>query len=379
MTKLYNKFLPYFQLTALVIISTLILWLPFISKSPSWFGLKIAPPQGMNYIYRHYDGPLYTVPARTFYNPKLIEKMRLETALPNEYFAAHLPIYPALIAVFAPFMGYLKSMVFVNIAATIILACFFYFFLVRFKLTDKPLLLTSVLLFLPRFLVVRGIGAPESLFIFLVLASLYFFEKKNYLLAGLLGGLATATKTPGILLAAAYGLVFIESWIKTKKINWNFLWIGLIPLGLIGVFVLYGIQYGDFFTYFKSGDNIHLTYPFSAFNGQRVWIGDHWLEAIVFYFVLYGLTAVYLFKNKLRSLFYFSLVFLIAVLFVEHKDIGRYSLPLWPLALIAFEKFFTSREFKIVFFLILIPAAFFFAWNFMLGNLMPISDWKAFL
>jgi len=103
-------------------------------------------------------------------------------------------------------------MISVNLLSTVALVLFFYFLLKKFNLTKNPLILASILLFLPRFLVVRSTGAPESLFMLLILLSLYFFEMENYWVAGLLGGLATMTKSPGILLFGAYILVFIEKY-----------------------------------------------------------------------------------------------------------------------------------------------------------------------
>lgn len=269
-------------------------------------------------------------------------------------------------------------MVGVNLLATIGLVLFFYYLLKKFKLTKNPMILASVMLFLPRFLVVRSAGAPESLFMLLILLSLFFFEKNKFWLAGLFGCLATMTKTPGILLFAGYGLVFVERFIREKKINWNWLGITLIPLGLFGVFGIYAIQYKDFFAYFHSGDNIHLVFPFSVFDFQKSWVGTAWLEDVLFYYFLYGLSIFYLKDSKYRSFFYFSLIFFIATLFVQHRDISRYSLPLWPIALIAFEKFFTSKKFLLIG-IILLPAIFLFAWNFLLYNVMPISDWSPFL
>ncbi len=330
---------------------------------------------------------MYVVPAKTLYNPKAIENLYLETNLSNKYFAAHLPLYPLLIKAVREIgviggiwgkLGYLKAMMGVNLLATIGLVLFFYYLLKKFKLTKNPLILASVLLFLPRFLVVRTVGAPESLFILMILLSLFFFENNKFWLAGLFGGLATITKTPGILLFGAYGLVFIEKFIKERKFNWYWLGIILIPLGLLGVFGLYAKQYGDFFAYFHSGDNIHLVIPYSVFNFQKSWVGTAWLEEIIFYYFLYGLALINLKNSKHRSFFYFGLVFFIATLFVQHRDISRYSLPLWPLALIAFENFFTSKKFLIIF-IILLPAIFLFAWNFLLYNVMPISDWAPFL
>ena len=377
-----RRIYSYLILTSIVLISTFVLWSPFILKTTNLFGIKINEPSLLT-IYKHYDGPLYVVPAKTFYNPQAIKSLHLEMTSPSKYFAAHLPLYPILIravkeiGVFGQ-LGYLKSMLSVNLLATIGLVLFFYYLLKKFKLTKNPLILASVFLFLPRFLIVRSVGAPESLFLLMILLSLFFFEKEKFWLAGLFGGLATITKTPGILLFGAYGLVFIERLFREKKFNWNWFGIVLIPLGLLGVFGIYAVQYKDFLAYFHSGDNIHLVFPYSVFNFQKTWVGTAWLEDILFYYFIYGLSIIYLKDSKYRSFFYFGLVFFVATLFVQHRDISRYSLPLWPLALIAFEKFFTSRRFLLIF-IILLPGIFLFALNFLLYNVMPISDWAAFL
>ena len=378
---------PYFTLTIVILASTLVVWLPFLLRVGSWYGLKIEN-SNMQYVYRNFDGPLYIIVAKTFYNPKLIEKIGLELPISPNYFAAHLPLYPILIRGVRELVGltglrvngleYLKSMVFVNLAATVFLSLFFYFFLKKFKLTTKPLLLVAVFLFLPKFLVVRSIGAPESLFLLLILISLYFFEKENYLWAGLAGAFAVVTKTPGILLFFAYVLVFLERWLKMKKISWLWVSVLLIPLALLAVFSWYYRQYGDFFAYFHSGDNIHLALPFSVFNFQKVWVGTAWLEEIIFYFFLYGLTVYSLKNSRYRSLYYFSLVFYIGIILVQHRDISRYSLPLWPMAIIGLEKFFTSKKFLTVF-MILLLAIYFYSWNFIVFNAMPISNWRPFL
>jgi len=377
-----RRIYSYLILTSIVLISSLVLWSPFVLKTTNLLGINISEP-GFLTIYKHYDGPLYVVPAKTFYNPQAIKNLHLEMTSPTKYFAAHLPLYPALIRVVKEIgvfgqLGYLKSMLSVNLLATIGLVLFFYYLLKKFKLTKNPLVLASVLLFLPRFLVVRSVGAPESLFILMILLSLFFFEKDKFWLAGLFGGLATMTKTPGLLLFGAYGLVFIERLLKDRKINWNWLGILLIPLGLLGVFGIYAVQYKDFLAYFHSGDNIHLVFPYSVFNFQKTWVGTAWLEEIIFYYFMYGLSVIYLKDFKYRSFFYFGLVFFTATLFVQHRDISRYSLPLWPLALIAFEKFFTSKRFLLIC-IILLPAIFLYAWNLLLYNVMPISDWAAFL
>ena len=377
MIKLYNKFLTQLIIVGIVIVSSLLVWLPFLLKSSNWFGLAI-PSSNFQYVLRHFDGPLYVVAAKTLYDPEAIVNLGLENMLPPIYFAAHLPLYPLLIRLVTPVFGYLKSMLFVNILFSCLLALLFYECVKRFNLTKHPLLLTTIFLFLPRFLVVRSVGAPESLFMFFILGSLFAFEKENYLLAGLFGGLASATKTPGILLFATYILVLIERFIRKRRINGGVGLLLFIPSGLLAVFFLYFQRYGDFFAYFKSGDNIHLVAPYAVFNFQKIWVGTAWLEDIVFYFFLYVLTALFLKESRYRSFFYFSVVFTLAVLFVQHRDIARYSLPLWMMFCITFERFLTSKKF-IYASIILLPAIYMYAWNFMLFNIMPISNWAPFL
>lgn len=377
----------YCILIFVVLISTIAVWFPFLFRAPSWLGLKIDN-SNFQYIYKQYDGPLYIIPAKTLYDPKKIETPQkgliISLPLTAGYFAAHFPLYPLAIRLvrevseFAGGLGYLKSMILVNFLSTIFLTLFFYFFIKKLGLGKNPLLLSIVFLFLPRFLVVRSVGAPESLFLLLILLSLYCFEKNKFWLAGICGGLAAMTKSPGILLFAVYFLVLVERFLKTKRGNWNWLGILGIPLGMLAVFGIYKIQYGDFFAYFHSGDNIHLIGPFSVFNYQSKWVGTAWLEDIIFYFFMGASTLVSLRGNKYRSLFYFSFIFFVATIFVQHRDIARYSLPLWPLTIIAFEKFFSSRKFLIAL-LILLPALYLYAWNFLLFNIIPISDWGPFL
>lgn len=374
-----KKIIPHSQLVsiiAVIIVSTLLLYLPFVTNTHKYLGF--AKDTSMQYVYQNYDGLYYIVPAASWYSPKAIEAMRLEFTLPLEYYAAHLPLYPFFIALLAPILGYLNSMLSVTILFTIFFAFMFYYFVSHFKLTKHPLLLASVLLFLPRFFIIRSVGAPEPLFMFLIIASIFFFEKKQYAAAGILGALATMTKTPGILLFGAYGLVFLEKMIRERTFSFRWLWIGLIPVGLLVVFRLYKVQYNDFFAYFHTGGVVPMPYPFAVFNFQAKWVDTPWLEEIMLYFIIYLFAIISLKDSKYRSLFYFPLLFFIFGSFVQHRDLSRYLLPLWPFAAIAFEKVLTSKKF-IVALLILIPAIYFYAWNFLLYNIIPVADWRPFI
>lgn len=362
---------------AVVLGSVFLFYLPFLTKTLPYLGFSKGG--GMNIIYQNYDGLYYVVPAMSGYIPKVIESLRLEFTLPLEYYAAHLPLYPLFIALFAPIVGsFLVSMIGVNLIFSVALALLFYYFVKHFHLSKQPFFLTVIFLFLPRFFIIRSVGAPEPLFIFLILGSLFFFEKKHYLFAGILGALSVMTKTPGILLFGAYGLVFLERLIQGKKFNPQWLWITLIPAGLLAVFGWYKLQYNDFFAYFHTGGVVPMIYPFSVFSDGGRWVDTVWLEEIVLYFFIYLFAIITLKDTKYRSFFYFPLLFFIAGTFVQHRDLSRYLLPIWPFACIAFERTLTSQKFKLVFYLLL-PAIYLYAWNFLLGNIIPVSDWRPFL
>ncbi len=414
MKLLYSKISRPFVIIAVVaLLSTIILWLPFIFKAQSIHGIQTSGTSFQT-VLKHWDGPLYIIPAKSLYNMKSDVLKNSPLGLSPTYFAAHLPLYPLTIRLLAPLTGYPKATVVSTVLASIGLFWFFYFFTKNLKLSQNPLALTLVFMFFtPRFFLTRSVGSPEPLFMLLILASLYFFVGKKYFLAGLAGALAAMTKTPAMILFGAYALYFTAEYMRNKKINYTWLSILLIPAGLFLVFLLYHIQYGDFLAYFHSGDNIHLLFPpYQIFNYQKAWVGTGWLEEVALVYLFYAYTVVHLFPSKelvrdsvgglfsrivvnvisliknvhvsrditdiQKIFFYFSLLFFMAIISVQHRDISRYSLPMLPIALITFEKFFTSKRFLIAL-AILLPGFFLYAWNMMLWNVAPITDWSPFL
>lgn len=370
---------------------TLAIWVPHVLRL-NFYGLNFS--EGFNTIYRNFDGINYVVIAKSLYNREIIASLPQE--LPYNYYAAHFPFYSILILVLSPLFGFLKSMLLVSIISTVAAVGAFYFLVRDFKLTNHPLWLSLVFLVLPaRWLIVHSVGSAEPTFIFFTLAAIYFFLKfesqKNYLditLAGMFGLLAQWTRPPGILLFIAFGIYFI--W---KSYNRNIAkWIGetvqrsishfpliLIPAGLISIFFLYQVTYGNFFAYFNSGDNIHLAFPpYQVFNINQYWVGDIWLEDIVYIYMLGLLAGIMLLKTeRFKIMGIYVLTYVGASLFVAHRDISRYILPVFPFALIAFEKLLTSKEFKIVFWILLL-GIYLYAQNFIIQNVAPIPNPQAF-
>lgn len=373
-----------------VVLITILIWLPHILRVDNLFGLNFS--NGFSTIYRNFDGLEYIVIAKTLYNPSLIAG--IPQHLPDIYFASHFPLYALVILLFAPILGFLKSMLFVSVLFTCLSAVGFYFLVRDFKLSQNPLFLSLVFLILPaRWLVVHSIGSSEPLFIFLVLITFYCFlkfeENSKWLwihLAAFFGLLAQLTRPPGILLFIGLITYILFKSFSLRpgnvkdffKLVIKYYPLILIPIGLVTVFAWYGNSFNDFFAYFHSGDNIHLTFPpFQVFNKHQFWVGDIWLEDLVYIFILGFLGVFMLFKQRLYSMGIFVLVYLVAASMVVHRDISRYVLPIAPFVLIAFQKVLITKEFKIIL-IILTLAVYLYSQNYLIENVAPVSDLSVF-
>jgi len=371
------KFKVIFIISLISLLPTLFIWLPFFIRAESVWGIPL-PKDGMA-----------TVVAKTFYDPSLTGNYSF--GLPNEYYAAHFPLYPLLIRLLSPITGYPYAMLLVTALSSILAIYFFYLFIQNYIEKKDALWITLVFSLLPaRWLIVRSVGSTEPLFLATIIASLYYFKQKKYLLAGVWGLLAQLTKSPGILLFIAYIFAFFyprlkelgdhpaNTPFKQSELK-KFLSILLIPFGLIVVFFIYKIQLNDLFAYFHSGDNIHLfILPFQIFNYSQSWVGTFWLEEIIFVYLFGLLGLIKLVKLKDYDLAWFVGIFFFSILFVSHRDIIRYALPIVPFLFAAFADNLTKNEFKYAMLVLIIPI-YLFSLAYISQNVMPISDWSPLL
>lgn len=374
---------------SLALIPTLLVWLPFVLKLKSFWGVPL-PGVGISSIVANYDGPLFLVVAKTLYNSDLI-RFNYSFPLPLEYYPAHFPLFPILIKIFSVILGYPYSMLFVTIASSVLAIYFFHKFISDYFDDKESFWLTFVFALFPaRWLIVRSVGSAEPLFVASIIASLYYFKKEKYLFSGIWGAVATLTKSPGILLFISYFISIIlphlkklaisnlATFLKSLEIK-KVLPILLIPSALLLVFIFYQITTHDFFAYFHSGDNIHLIFPpFSIFNYSSSWVGTFWLEEIIFIYLIGALGIFKLFKMGEEKIATFVMVFFTTILFVAHRDLLRYSLPIIPFLILAFSKTLVKKEFKYIFIFLLIPI-YLFSLAFITNSVMPIGDWGPFL
>lgn len=355
------------------------------------------PKDGMATIIANYDGPLYIVVAKSLYNLEYIVN-NFSFPLPVEYYAAHFPFYPILIKIFGEALkflsgdsfGYPWGMLLSTLSTSFFSLYYFYKLAVQNAGKKNALWLTAIFAIFPaRWLMVRSVGSPEPLFIGAIIASIYHFKEQNYWRAGLFGAVAQLTKSPGILLFVAYVFaLFIpkfkqlarfstSGWLKSFRLRT--IPILLIPLSLCLLFIFYYFSFGDVFAYFNSGDNIHLLFPpFQIFDYSQPWVGTFWLEEVLFVYLIGLISAIRLFKQNQRVMAWFVTIFMVSIMFVSHRDIMRYSLPVVPFIIIAFEKQLSQKEYRWIFVLLAIPT-YLFSLAYISNNVMPISNWTPFL
>jgi len=89
-------------------------------------------------------------------------------------------------------------------------------------------------------------GYTESLFLLLTVASFYHLRRREWLLAGLFGALASATRVTGVLLliplAYEYGRSHNFSW---RRVDWGVLGLVLVPFGLFAFMAYLSWTVGD--------------------------------------------------------------------------------------------------------------------------------------
>lgn len=376
----FSKFTKHFQLILITVLSTLFFWSIFYTNLPQKLGFG---PTSLETVFANYDGPNYLVITKCGYVKDCIGQ-NFSLPLPLEYYPAHLPGYPAIIRFFEAFTTGPKAMLFSTLLGSIFLT------LVTFKLfslyfKEKAAFWLSVLfIFFPaRFFILRQIGAPETWFLATTITSILLFKNKKFLLAALLAAIAQSIKSPGIILFAAYMIVALHELVTTKKfipVLKKYFAFLLVPITILTIFYIYFLQTGDWFAYFHSGDNFHLNYlPFLVFISTKTWIDSIWLEDIIYIYLIavYGIYRLFK-KFKFDIITVYPALFTLAALLVAHRDISRYIAPVYPFLILAFGKFLVKKPVKIIF-LILIPAIYLYAINFVAGNTAPIADWTPYL
>lgn len=381
-----------YKYLAIVIIAALlslaVIWLPFILRAGTVWGVDFGH-QTTETIVQNFDGINFLVVAKTLYDPHRIEVdfASILSGRNNFYFAAHYPLFPLLIRAFNTFAKGPDSLLLAIIASNILLSAGLYWFFAIFTKKPKLALFLSLLaLFYPaRMLAVRAVGSNEPLFMFFVLTSLAAAYKNKPWVASGLGALAVLTRSPGILLFAAYGLnIVIKEWRRPVQAFKQLMPFLLIPAALVGLWGFYALRFGNFWAYFQVGGNINLYFPpFLIFGSHFPWVSGSWLEDIIYLYIVY-LVGIGLLMSKWKKddeatpMWIFGAIYLSTIFFVVHRDIARYALPIGPLMILGLSPYLSNKYVKIGALILLVPICL-YSWNFILNNIQPVMDWAKFL
>lgn len=163
------------------------------------------------------------------------------------------PLYPLLmrfISVFTSGDPFLAGLVISN--GCLLIACYILYKLAELEWGSAIALRSVKYLFLfPVSFILSGVFT-ESLYLCISLLCFYLAKKRRWWLAGLCGGLLSATRTLGVLIAIPLLLEYARSInFKPANIKRNSLFIGLVPLGLLA-FSLYNFQATGDFLFFKT-------------------------------------------------------------------------------------------------------------------------------
>ena len=356
----------------------------FILASAFLYGYySYFTPQKMDFIFRNMDGPAYVVVAKTFYNVNLINKINPFPFLAPTHYAFQFPLYPLFIRMFS-FIGYKESMIFVSqlFALLFTIALYFLVKLVNPKANALVVALLSIF-YTPRWFIVSHVGSIEPVFIFFITLFLIFFMQKKYLLSALCAGIAQLAKPHGIIFFVGIGVYYCITmsitWKKTiRKGIREFFPFLLIPLGLIGVFTLYHIQYHDFFIYLSVDKIYHqVQWPplqilvLKELYYNTIGIFELWKEALVFNYILYLIPIAILLQKKFYFFSVIGIVFYLTILLYVHADIARYFIPLLPLIFLGYSDILSEKPIYLTLFLCT-PMVFLYALSFINYNIAPL-------
>lgn len=310
-----------------------------------------------------------TVPQRTgFLGPSLwanFDGVHYLSVAQNGYMRlqeAFFPLYPFLIRLLAKtifFDNYLWAGLFIS-HLTFFAALVIFYKLVESKFSEKMarIAVLGLLVFPTSFFF--GAVYTESLFLMLVLASFYAVKKEKWLFAGILGGLASATRLVGIFLLPA----LLWQFFSTPKKQLNNLttrlparrvkqlihlgWLFLIPAGLLSYMWYLNNLVGDPLAFIhdqpafgaqRTGGEIILL-PQVYWRYLKIFLTtplanyDFWIALLEFFiFNLMLLSLWWAWKRKINpSYLIFSFLALVGpTLTGTFSSIPRYSVVLFPI------------------------------------------------
>jgi hypothetical protein len=342
----------------------------------SWVLLALPLHEDLSVLYRYWDGPMYITVAKTFYNIPRDNPITNAYGWSPQVFAPFLLMYPLAIRLVAPILGYHWGMVFLSVAFSALAAVIFYTMLRDLELSDQPLWLAILFLFVPyRWLIYRSVGASEPMFLALLFLSLFLFAKRRYALSFLAAAIACDTRIQGILLVPTY-LVLILIDRRLDLPNKVLLALGtlVIPVLFYLNLMLHAWRFGDFLAYLDVNRGMIHPVPFWQMvdHARHAASVGEYINSQLF-LVLYAITLVGLARlwsiDRSKVLFVYSLITFIFVTLIVDEDLSRFMIPVASFTwVLGFKEVWRDRKMQWVLPVILL-LTYLYAWN-----LIPVNQ-----
>lgn len=203
-------------------------------------GRPLAWPHGILDIWNRWDAPHYIDLARYGY----------EATGERSYWLVFYPLFPWLTRLASPAGDYVLGAFVVSTVASLA-AGFLLHRLARLDLGEALAQRAVWFFFIYPTAYFLHIGYTEALFLALTLGTFLAARHDRWLIAGVLGALACLSRFNGLILLPCLALeVGLRFW-QTRRWDWRWLTIGIVPLGFVGYLALNYRVTGDPFAYAK--------------------------------------------------------------------------------------------------------------------------------
>ncbi|MEM6451246.1 MAG: hypothetical protein AAF703_13125 [Cyanobacteria bacterium P01_D01_bin.105] len=257
---------------------------------------------------------------------------------PDQTNFAFFPLYPLLMRFVGIMTGgdpFIAGLIISNVC--LISACYLLYKLVELEWGDVIARRSiKYLLLFPVSFILSGVFT-ESLYLCLSLLCFYLAKKRRWWLAGLCGGLLSATRSLGVLIAVPLLWEYASSIrFKPSQIRLSVLFVALVPLGLLA-FSYYNYQATGDFLFFKTNQaawNRDVMNPLFAFwQALSQGFGEPSFKKILecsFFVGAFGLLSAF-YKTIGMSYWLLGMYSILVPLSVGVASMPRFTLPIFPL------------------------------------------------
>ena len=366
---------PILTLTAITVVSWLIVVLPLCKD--------------FSVMYRYWDGPMYIAVSKTFYRIPLDNPIGQAYVWSPQRFAPFLLMYPLAIRLVAPLLGYHWGMIALAVVFSASATAVFYVLLRDLRLSDNPLGLSILSLFVPyRWLIYRSVGASEPMFLTFLLLSLLLFAKRKYAVSFLAAAIACDTRVQGVFLIPAYWLMlWLDRGLSARRKGVLLLGVLVIPGLLFLNCVLHYLAFGDFGAYLAVNSGMVHLRPFGQLvDYARNAVSLEGYFAAQLYLLLYTITLIGLVKlwgiDRRKVIFVYCLMVFVFLTFISHEDLSRFLIPIGSFTwVLGFKEMWKGRK-MVWAFLVLLVLTCLYSWNLISLNVIDptvaseLLQWK---